>query len=144
MPDYVWKESVRGSYATPYRLSLSGLDRIRGAIKGRFRWPPIRHLFGVRPVEAGVGTCTFLTPASPWLQNLHGGFTGGIYALAADVASCSNTSGGKVNPLDRTKMWVRRFVGRRRRLVRLGLENLFGFQALQEAAARPMCEQPTF
>jgi putative acetyltransferase len=29
--------------------------------------PPIHRLIGLRPVEAGVGTCTFSTPASPWL-----------------------------------------------------------------------------
>jgi uncharacterized protein (TIGR00369 family) len=48
---------------------------------------PIQHLIGLRPVEVGIGTCTCLTPASPWLQSsIRGLYTGGVGALAADAA----------------------------------------------------------
>ncbi|MCZ6715165.1 MAG: PaaI family thioesterase, partial [Deltaproteobacteria bacterium] len=59
---------------------------MRAFVQGRVPMPPIHHLFGLRPVEAGVGTCTFSTPASPWLQGAHGAYTGGIGALVADAA----------------------------------------------------------
>jgi hypothetical protein len=65
---------------------LSGLDRLRTWIKGRMVTPPIHHLIGLHPVEAGVGTCTFSTPASPWLAGHPGLYTGGVGALVADAA----------------------------------------------------------
>ncbi len=86
MPNFIWKEPVRGGYPDPSLMELSGLERLRTFVKGRIPMPPIHHLFGLRPVETGVGTCTFSTPASPWLQGAHGAYTGGIGALVADAA----------------------------------------------------------
>lgn len=98
MSDYtpIWEEPVRGGYPDPSVLTLWGLERLRAWIKGQIPPPPINHLIGLRPVEAGVGTCTFLTPASPWFQSATGQYTGGIGALAADAAlGCAVLSGVK-------------------------------------------------
>ena len=86
MPNPIYTEPARGGYPDPTSLGLSGLERIRSWVKGRMPNPPIHHLFGLRPVEAGIGTCTFLTPASPWLQGHSGLYTGGVGALVADAA----------------------------------------------------------
>jgi uncharacterized protein (TIGR00369 family) len=86
MPNFIWKEPARGGYPGPDVMGLSGLERLRGWVKGRMPTPPIHHLIGLRPVEAGIGTCTFVTPASPWLQGHPGLYTGGIGALVADAA----------------------------------------------------------
>ncbi len=86
MPDFIYKEPARGSYPGPALFGLSGLERLRGWVKGRMSTPPIQHLFGLRPIEAGVGTCTFSIPASPWLQGHQGAYTGGVAALVADAA----------------------------------------------------------
>jgi uncharacterized protein (TIGR00369 family) len=86
MPDYIWKEPARGGYPGSAVMGLSGLERLRAFVKGRLPAPPIQHLIGLRPVEVGIGTCTCLTPASPWLQTQIGMYTGGVGALAADAA----------------------------------------------------------
>jgi len=92
----IWEEPVRGGYPDPSVLTLSGLERMRQWVKGRIPEAPINHLIGLRPVEAGVGTCTFLTPASPWLQAQTGQYAGGVGALAADAAlGCAVLSGVK-------------------------------------------------
>lgn len=47
--------------------------------------PPIHHLTGLRPVEAGLGTCTFEMPVTPWLETMVPGLiTGGVIAFLAD------------------------------------------------------------
>jgi len=88
MHDYrkVWEEPARGGYPDPSALALSGLDRMRAMVKGQIPNPPISHLIGMRPVEAGVGTCTFLTPASECLQAGTGHYAGGVGALVSDAA----------------------------------------------------------
>lgn len=80
------REPVRGGYPDPSFLALSGLERMRRAVKGAMPTPPIGHLIGLRPIEAGIGTCTFSMPASPWLQCHTGMFAGGVGALASDAA----------------------------------------------------------
>jgi uncharacterized protein (TIGR00369 family) len=86
MADFIWKEPARGGYPDPSLLGLPGLERLRLHVRGRIPQPPIHHLFGLRPVEVGVGSCTVLTPASEWLLSPHGAYTGGIGALVADAA----------------------------------------------------------
>ena len=96
MNDYpqVWEEPVRGGYPDPSALSLSGLERMRAWVKGQLPNPPIGRLIGMRPVEAGVGTCTFVTPASEWLQSGTGHYAGGVGALVADASlGCAVLSG---------------------------------------------------
>ena len=47
--------------------------------------PPIFHLTGLTPVEAGLGSSTFSMPASPWLQTtVPGLISGGVIAFLAD------------------------------------------------------------
>lgn len=90
----IWEEPVRGGYPDSSVLTLSGLERLRAWIKGQLPQPPVSHLLGLRPIEAGIGTCTFSTPASPWLASHGGHYTGGIGAIAADAAlGCAVLSG---------------------------------------------------
>src|ERR1700681_2213863 len=52
-----------------------------------FPRPPIYHLTGLVPVEAGHGSSTFTMPVSPWLQTtVPGLITGGMLALLAGWA----------------------------------------------------------
>jgi uncharacterized protein (TIGR00369 family) len=84
-PTRVWEQPVRGSYADPSVLGLNGLDRMRAVVKGRMPAPPIHHLTGLVPVEAGPGTCTFSMPATPWFLTLAGLFNAGVMAWVADA-----------------------------------------------------------
>ena len=81
-----YEEPVRGGYPDPSALTLSGLERMRAWVKGQLPSPPAARLIGMRPVEAGVGTCTFLTPASEWLEWGSGHYTGGVGALVSDAS----------------------------------------------------------
>jgi uncharacterized protein (TIGR00369 family) len=81
----VWEEPVRGSIGDPFGLSLPGIDRMRVAIRGQGPRPPIHHLTGLTPVEAGFGSSTFRMPVTPWLQTtVPGLMVGGIIAFLAD------------------------------------------------------------
>lgn len=81
-----WREPARGGYAAASAIGLSGIERLRRAVQGLMAVPPIGRLTGMRPIEAGIGTCTFSMPASPWLQGPQGTFSGGVGALATDAA----------------------------------------------------------
>lgn len=81
----VWEEPLRGSFGDPSSLRLSGVERMRLTARGRAAPPPIHHLTGLTPIEAGFGTSTFAMPVSPWLQStVPGLMTGGIMAFLAD------------------------------------------------------------
>jgi uncharacterized protein (TIGR00369 family) len=55
------------------------------SLRGLGPRPPIHHLTGVTPVEAGLGTTTFAMPVTPWLQTtVPGLITGGVIAFLAD------------------------------------------------------------
>ena len=82
----IWEEPVRGGYPDPSTLTLSGLERMRGWVKGQILEPPVSRLIGMRAVEAGVGTCTYVTPASEWLHSGTGHYAGGVGALVADAS----------------------------------------------------------
>lgn len=86
MANFIYKEPARGGYPDAALFGLSGLERLRRWIKGQMPPPPIQRLFGLRPIEAGIGTCTCSMPASPWLQGHDGAYTGGVAALIADGA----------------------------------------------------------
>lgn len=62
-----WEEPVRGSFGDPAALALSGVERMRRTVRGDGAPPPIHHLTGLKPVEAGFGTSTFSMPVIPWL-----------------------------------------------------------------------------
>ena len=67
----------------------TGLEVLRDCIAFE-AVPPIYHLTGLHPVEAGEGTCTFAMPASPWLCSPQPLLYGGAIALLADAAlSCA-------------------------------------------------------
>ncbi len=81
----VWEEPVRGSFGDPYALSLPGIERMRASTRGQGPKPPIHHLTGLIPVEAGFGSSTFRMPVTPWLQTtVPGVMVGGIIAFLAD------------------------------------------------------------
>lgn len=81
----VWEEPVRGSFGDLSSLSLPGVERLRLSTRGQGPRPPIHHLTGVRPVEAGFGSSTFSMPVTPWLQTtLPGLIVGGVIAFLAD------------------------------------------------------------
>jgi len=81
----VWEEPVRGSFGDPYALSLPGIERMRVSTRGQGPTPPIHHLTGLIPVEAGFGSSTFRMPVTPWLQTtVPGVIVGGVIAFLAD------------------------------------------------------------
>src|SRR5713226_3183428 len=81
----IWEEPVRGTFGDPAPLLLPGVERMRLAVKGQWSKPPMQHLTGLVPVEAGMGTSTFSMPVTPWLQStVPGLMSGGILAFVAD------------------------------------------------------------
>ena len=88
-------EPVRGGYPDPQMLTLSGLERMRAGVKGTMPFPPISHLFGLRPLAAGPASVTFTMPCSDWLQSDAGVYFAGTSALVADGA----LSGAVLAPL---------------------------------------------
>jgi uncharacterized protein (TIGR00369 family) len=81
----IWRETVRGGYADRSVLGFDGLERMRLTIAGRLPAPPIHHLTGLTPVEAGEGSSTFTMPASPWWRTPAGLFSAGTMAFLADA-----------------------------------------------------------
>ena len=66
-------------------LRMSGVDRLRTMSGRGVSPPPIYHLTGLIPTEAGFGSSTFTMPVTPWLQTtIPGLITGGIIAFLAD------------------------------------------------------------
>src|SRR5258708_2105523 len=58
---------------------------MRLSIRGQGPKPPIHHLTGLIPVEAGLGSSTFRMPVTPWLQTtVPGLMVGGVIAFLAD------------------------------------------------------------
>lgn len=81
----VWEEPVRGTFGDASNLSLPGVERMRLSARGVYPPPPIHHLTGLRPVEAGFGSSTFAMPVTPWLQTtVPGLIVGGVIAFLAD------------------------------------------------------------
>ena len=85
MTTRIWEEPVRGSFGDASSLALPGLERMAQTAKGLSAAPPIHHLTGLKPVDAGPGTCTFEMPVTPWLETMVPGLiTGGVIAFLAD------------------------------------------------------------
>lgn len=78
-------EPVRGGYPSFEFLALSGLERMEAGDKGLMPFPPIHHMFGLRPESHGTDTSVFVMPSSPWLQSSAGVFLPGTTALLADA-----------------------------------------------------------
>lgn len=66
--------------------SASGLDILLGHAKGELPRPPYHHLTGIRPTEGEEGACTFVLPATEWLNAPTGKPIGGATAMLADSA----------------------------------------------------------
>jgi uncharacterized protein (TIGR00369 family) len=81
----IWQEPVRGGYADPSVLGFTGLERMRLTLAGKMPSPPMHHLTGLKPVDAGPGSSTFSMPASPWWQTPAGLFSAGTMAFLADA-----------------------------------------------------------
>jgi uncharacterized protein (TIGR00369 family) len=91
--------------------TITGLEALQGCIAGPDA-PPISHLTGLRPTEAGEGTCTFVLPATPWLASPSPVLYGGAIALLADAALFSAVMttigpGESFAPLDLKVSYVR-------------------------------------
>lgn len=65
---------------------LSGLQVLQAFLAGELPAPPIYHLTGLRPTEAGEGTATFAMPASEWLCSPLSKVQGGAVALVAETS----------------------------------------------------------
>jgi uncharacterized protein (TIGR00369 family) len=68
---------------------MSGLELMMRHITGDLPGPPIHHLTGLRPTEAGEGTVTFVLPATEWLCSPLASVEGGMTAMLADAALAS-------------------------------------------------------
>lgn len=73
VPQEVWDES-------------SGLEILLGHVKDTLPDPPCFYLTGARPTEAEDGACTFVMPASGWLNAPTARPIGGATAMLADSA----------------------------------------------------------
>jgi uncharacterized protein (TIGR00369 family) len=80
----IWKEPSRGGYPDPRLIGLTGLEQIRSWFRGVVPKPPIHHLTGMLPTEAGHGTATFTMPTSGWLLSPPGYVQLGTLAILAD------------------------------------------------------------
>jgi len=78
-------EPVRGHFGDFSWTRFSGMESARRFVKGSMPKPPIHHLIGLTPTEAGLGTMTFSMPMTEWLQDSSGIIWGGIYPLLADA-----------------------------------------------------------
>ena len=78
-------EPVRGGSGNLSLFGLSGIEQMRAAADGYVNPAPIHHLTGIRLVEVGIGSATFMLPASAWFQSAAGIFLGGISAFVADA-----------------------------------------------------------
>jgi len=78
-------EPVRGSFGDTAALALPGVDSLRRAARGQGPAPPIHHLTGIRPTEAGLGKAVFSMPVTRWLEDWAGIIHAGVYAFFADA-----------------------------------------------------------
>src|SRR3954470_10130267 len=79
-----WQEPIEARYPDPALLDHPGIDQIRALIDGRGPKPPIHYLTGMKPTEVGLGSCTFVMPATPWLLAPQGLISVGTLAILAD------------------------------------------------------------
>lgn len=81
-----WQEAVRGGYADPAVLSLSGIEQIRSWARGLVPAPPLSRLTGLHYTAFAEGSASFCMPASGWLVGPAGALTIGVLAILADPA----------------------------------------------------------
>jgi uncharacterized protein (TIGR00369 family) len=66
--------------------SVSGAEILDRQLRGDLPTPPISHLTGMRPTEAGEGAATFVMPCTEWLTSPMRTVQGGVTAMLADTA----------------------------------------------------------
>jgi uncharacterized protein (TIGR00369 family) len=78
---------IAGRTIDPGELrARTGLDIVERQIRGDLPLPPMHHLLGIVPTEAGEGTATVALPLSGWLATPFGWPQGGFIVLLADLA----------------------------------------------------------
>ena len=65
-------EPVRGSVPPPWFWALPGIERIEALARGYIELPPLSRLMGVRPAHVGLGSGTWIMPASECTEGIHG------------------------------------------------------------------------
>ena len=65
---------------------LSGREVLEAQLGGSLPAPPVRDLFGLRPVAIADGAATIVLPATEWLCSPLGTVQGGVIAMLADTA----------------------------------------------------------
>jgi len=82
-----WERPVEG---TPLEQEvwarMSGREVLEALLAGSLPAPPVRGLFGVRPVAVEDGAATVRLPATEWLCSPLGTVQGGVIAMLADMA----------------------------------------------------------
>lgn len=86
---FALSEPFEGRPIDPSMLAMTGLEQVRSHIRGEGPGVPISALFGIRPVEAEVGSAVFAMPASDWLLGADGRPQAGVLAPLADAAHSS-------------------------------------------------------
>ncbi|MDX1691387.1 MAG: hotdog fold thioesterase [Acidimicrobiia bacterium] len=89
MGKFVIDEDVRGTIGDVSAFSVPGLDNMKRAARGENPPPPIHHLTGIKPTDAGIGTAAYSMPVTKWLEDSLGVIHGGVYAFLADAALAS-------------------------------------------------------
>lgn len=81
----VWQEPVRGVSGHPSITRLSGVELMRGYMGGMLPGPPVGHLTGLRPTDAGLTHATFTLPVTRWLLDVSGSLMPATAALVSDA-----------------------------------------------------------
>jgi uncharacterized protein (TIGR00369 family) len=68
---------------------LGGAEVLRRQLAGELPAPPIKHLTGLEPIEAGEGTAAMRLPCTPWLTSPLRTVQGGVIAMLADASMLS-------------------------------------------------------
>ena len=72
--------------ADPGWLALPGIEAMGMSVRGETAPPPIHHLMGLRPTEAGLGRTTFTMPITRWMEDGLGVIEAGTFSIVADAA----------------------------------------------------------
>ena len=79
-------EEPRGTIGETSGFADPGLDHAKRWVRGEAPSPPMHHLVGLTPTEAGIGKATFAMPVTRWLEDQQGIIFGGWNAVVADAA----------------------------------------------------------
>lgn len=81
---FAWQEPVRGGYLPEALFARPGIDQLRSFERDQAPYPPIHHLTGMRPTDAGEGWSVFEMPATDWLVGSDGLLDRSVLAVLAD------------------------------------------------------------